>query len=118
MHPNPGLVLIVSSVLGIAVAFALMMVGALWARVRSIPVEETTRMVDDLARVLADEIRLDLLDGGGDGLGPPLDDGFTQADDAVIRMDLQKQPARLDQKRLQLRDLERIFACDRRVFLV
>jgi len=50
MHPNPSLALIVSSVLGILVAFALMMVGALWARVRSLPVEETTRMVDDLAR--------------------------------------------------------------------
>jgi hypothetical protein len=50
MAHNPSLVLIVSSILGIAVAFALMMVGALWARVRSIPLEETTRIVDDLAR--------------------------------------------------------------------
>ena len=50
MYSNPSLVLIVSSVLGIAVAFTLMLVGASRARVRSIPVEETTRMVDDLAR--------------------------------------------------------------------
>jgi len=50
MYPNPSLVLIVTSVLGIAVAFTLMLVGALWAWVRSIPLEETTRMVGDLAR--------------------------------------------------------------------
>jgi hypothetical protein len=50
MYPNPSLVLIVSSILGIAVAFTLMLVGALWARVRSIRAEETTRIVDDLAR--------------------------------------------------------------------
>jgi hypothetical protein len=44
------LVLIVSSSLGIAVSIALMMMGALWARSRSLPLEETSRLVDDLAR--------------------------------------------------------------------
>jgi hypothetical protein len=47
---TPSQVLIVSSVLGIAVSIALMMVGALWARVRALPLEETSRLVDDLAR--------------------------------------------------------------------
>jgi hypothetical protein len=50
MYSNPSLVLIVSAVLGIAIAFTLMLVGVLWAQVRSLPVEETTRLVDDLAR--------------------------------------------------------------------
>jgi hypothetical protein len=47
---SPSLVLIVSSVLGIAASIALMVVGALWARLRSLPLEETSRLVDDLAR--------------------------------------------------------------------
>jgi hypothetical protein len=47
---NPSLVLIVASVLGLAVAVALMMVGALWARFRSLHLERTTQIVGDLAR--------------------------------------------------------------------
>jgi hypothetical protein len=47
---SPSLVLIICSVLGIAVSIALMMVGALWARTRTLPLEETSRLVDDLAR--------------------------------------------------------------------
>jgi hypothetical protein len=50
MPLSPSLVLIVSSMLAIAVAFTLMLVGALWARVRAMPLEETTRTVTDLAR--------------------------------------------------------------------
>jgi hypothetical protein len=50
MHSNPSLALILSSVLAIAVAFICMMVGALWARIRSLRVEETTRIMDSLAR--------------------------------------------------------------------
>jgi hypothetical protein len=47
---TPSLVLVVSAVLGLAVSLALMMVGVLWARLRSLPLEETSRLVDDLAR--------------------------------------------------------------------
>src|SRR5262245_27133432 len=47
---TPGLVFIVTSVLGIGVALVLMTVGAIWARLRSLPLEETSRLVDDLAR--------------------------------------------------------------------
>jgi hypothetical protein len=47
---SPSLVLIISSIMGIAVSFALMMVGALWARMRSLPLDKTSRLVDDLAR--------------------------------------------------------------------
>jgi hypothetical protein len=46
---HPGLGLVVSAVLGIALAFTLMLVSLLWARVRSFPAEETTRRVNDLA---------------------------------------------------------------------
>jgi hypothetical protein len=47
---TPSLVLVVSALLGIATSIALMMVGVLWARLRALPLEETSRLVDDLAR--------------------------------------------------------------------
>jgi hypothetical protein len=50
MQLHPSLVLVFASVLGLAVAFSLMMVGAVWARVQSFPPEEATRRVDDLSR--------------------------------------------------------------------
>jgi hypothetical protein len=50
MKADPSIVLILSAVLGIAVALTLMLVGVLWAWVRSFHVEETTRRVDDLTR--------------------------------------------------------------------
>jgi hypothetical protein len=50
MHVDPSLALVVSSVIGIVAALSLMLIGLLWARVRAMPVEQTTRRVDDLAR--------------------------------------------------------------------
>ena len=50
MPIHPSLVLVVFAAIGIAMACLVMSVGVLWARVRSLPVEETTRLVDDLAR--------------------------------------------------------------------
>jgi hypothetical protein len=53
--------------------------------------------MDDLARILAHEVRLDFLDRRGNGERAPLDYRFTQPDDPGIGVDLQKQPPRLDQ---------------------
>src|SRR5207245_10301834 len=70
------------------------------------------------SRISADQVRLDLLDCAGDRLRPPLYDRFAQADDAGVRMHLQEQPAWLDEKRLQLGYLERVFPSDGRVFFL
>src|SRR4051794_3874377 len=50
MPLHPSLVLVLTSVLGIVMACLLMAVGMLWGRVRSFPIEETTRLIDNLAR--------------------------------------------------------------------
>ena len=72
-------------------------------------------MVRHLARVLAGEVRLDLLDGGRDRLGPALDDGFAEPDEAGVGVDLEEQPPRLDEERFEPGDLESALGVDGRV---
>jgi hypothetical protein len=50
MRIDPSLALVFSAVIGIVAALSLMLIGMLWAHVRAMPVEQTTRRVDDLAR--------------------------------------------------------------------
>jgi hypothetical protein len=50
MHVHPSLSLMFLALLGIAMSCIVMAMGVLWARVRSLPVEETTRLVEDLVR--------------------------------------------------------------------
>ena len=69
--------------------------------------------MDDPARILADQVRLDLLDGGLDRLRPPLDDRLTQPDDAGVGMHLQEQPPRLDEEGFQPGDPQRVLGGDR-----
>jgi hypothetical protein len=51
-------------------------------------------VVLDQERVLADQVVLELVDSRLDGQGPALDDGLAPADDALVGLDLQEQPAR------------------------
>src|SRR5437773_2652261 len=62
-------------------------------------------MMDHLARVLANQVRLNLFDRGGTREGSTFRDWFAETDDASIGVDLEEQPARLDQERLQFGDL-------------
>src|SRR4051794_39130618 len=48
----------------------------------------------DVARVPADQVVGELVDGGGDGGGAALDHGFAPADGAVVGLDAQEQPPR------------------------
>ena len=64
------------------------------------------------ARIFADQVRLDLLDGFGAGERAAFGDGLAQADDAGVGVDLQKQPARLHQKGFEPGDLEIVFRRD------
>jgi hypothetical protein len=63
-------------------------------------------VMGDIARILADQIGLHLADRLGAGSGPSLGDRLTKTDHARIGMDLQKEPARLDQKCLELGDFD------------
>jgi hypothetical protein len=63
-------------------------------------------VVDDAARVLPDQRRRDLLDRGPDGQRAAFDDGLAEADDPRVGVHLEEEPARLDEERLELRDLE------------
>jgi hypothetical protein len=50
MPLHPSLFLVFFALMGIATACIAMLLGLLWARVRSLPVEETTFLVEHLAR--------------------------------------------------------------------
>ena len=84
---------------------------------RPAPVEGVTvdrlPVVDDLARVLADQVGLDLLDGRRDRERAPLDDRLAQADDPGIGVHLEEEPARLDQQGLEPGDPQRVAGSDR-----
>ena len=53
-------------------------------------------MVHDAAGVFANQIRLNLLDRFGARERPAFEDWFTEANQAGVGVDLQKEPARLD----------------------
>ena len=59
---------------------------------------------DDRARVLANEILGQLLDGCRAGFGATFDNRFSESDDALVRMDFEEQPAGLDHDRFEARD--------------
>ncbi len=65
-------------------------------------------VVYDSPRVFADEIRLDLTDGGHAGCGTPLDNRLPETDDAGVGVHLEEEPARFNQKRFKPGDPERI----------
>ena len=70
-------------------------------------------VMDDLARIFADEVRLNLLDRRRDGERSTLDDRLAQADDPAVCVDLEKQPAGLDEESLQPGDPDRVASSDR-----
>jgi hypothetical protein len=61
-------------------------------------------MMDDRARVFADEIVLKLFDGGGAGFGAAFDDRLAEADDAGVGVDFEEQPAGFDEDGFELGD--------------
>ena len=61
------------------------------------------------AWVLADEIGFNFFHGLGAGLCPAFGDGFSQADNARVGVNLQEQPTGLDEEGLQLCDLDVVF---------
>jgi hypothetical protein len=81
MPLHPSLALVLAAVLGIAMACVVMALGVLWARVRALPVDETTRLVDDLARRQQSiEVLLSRLDvGRGPAMESPREAGSSAA---------------------------------------
>src|SRR5262249_48112888 len=69
-------------------------------------------VVYHLPRVLADQVGLALRDGRRPRVGTALDDGFAQADDVGVGVDLQEQPARLHQERFQAGDPQWVSRAD------
>ena len=70
-----------------------------------------------LARVFANQVGRDLLDGRGAGDGPAFENGLAQADDAGVGMHLEEQPTGFDQKGFELGDLESAPGSDGRIGL-
>src|SRR5438445_675052 len=63
-------------------------------------------MMRDRARVFADQVRNEFLDGSRNGFGATFDNRLTQPSNACIRIDLQEEPARLHHESLDFGDLE------------
>ena len=61
-------------------------------------------VVDYVARVLADQVRSHFGNGGGTGFGTAFSDGLSQADDAVIGVNLEEQPPGLNEQGLEFGD--------------
>ena len=72
-------------------------------------------MMRDRARIFADEIGRQFLDGGRDRLRAAFDDRFAQPGDAGVGVNLQEQPARLDEKGFDFGDLEFVADADHRL---
>ena len=77
------------------------------AAVEGVPVHGLP-VVHDARGVLADQVGLQLRDGRGDGQRAPFEDRLAQADEAFVGVDLEEQPARLDQEGLQLGDFHAV----------
>ena len=58
------------------------------------------------ARVFADQVRRDFLDGRRNRTGAAFQERLAQPHDAGVCMDLEKDPSRLDEESLQPGDLE------------
>ena len=74
------------------------------AAVEGVPVHGLPVMHDP-GRVLADQVGFELGDGLGAGQGAALGDGLAQPDQAFIGVDLEEQPARLDEEGFHPGDL-------------
>jgi hypothetical protein len=77
--------------------------------VERVPIDRLP-VVHDPASVLADEIRLDLLHRRRDGERPALGHRLAEADDALVGVHLQEQPARFDEQRLEAGDADAALA--------
>ena len=85
------------------------------AAVERVPVNRLP-VVHHGARILAHQVWLNFLDRRGASQGAAFGDRLAQPDDLFhIRVDLQKQPARLDQEGLQLGDSDGVPWPDRRI---
>ena len=84
------------------------------AAIERVPIHRLPVM-RDRARVFADQIRREFLDGRGDGLRAAFDDRFAQSDDAGVGVDLQEEPARFDEEGFDLGDLELVADADHRL---
>jgi hypothetical protein len=74
------------------------------APVKGVPVHRLP-VVHDPARILADQVWRQLVDRLGTGQGPPFEDRLSQTNQAIVGVDLEKEPPRFDQECLQLDDL-------------
>jgi hypothetical protein len=70
-------------------------------------------VMNNFSRVFTNKVRLNLPDGCSDGSGPTFQERFSQSDDSGVSVNLQKDPARFDQKRFQLRDPDLLLLPDR-----
>ena len=61
-------------------------------------------VVDNTRGILPDQVLLQLLHGHRAGFRTAFENGFPEAHNALVGVDLQKEPAWLDEKRLQLGD--------------
>ena len=91
---------------------ALVRIGS--AAIERVPIHRLPMMRDG-ARVFADEVGREFLDGRGDGLRAAFDDRFAQPGDAGVGVDFQEQPARLDENGFDLGDLEFVAEADHRL---
>ncbi len=63
-------------------------------------------VVDHVARVLADQVRSHFGNGGGTGFGTAFGDGLSQADDALIGVNLEEQPPGLNEQGFEFGDAD------------
>ena len=61
-------------------------------------------MVHHVTRVLADQVRSHFGNGGGTGFGAAFGDGLSQADDALIGVNLEEQPPGLNEQGFEFGD--------------
>ena len=73
-------------------------------------------MVDNVARIFADQVGFDFGHGGGARFGAAFGDGFAQADDAFVGVNLEKEPARFHQERFEFGDAQFGFEIGRLAF--
>jgi hypothetical protein len=71
-------------------------------------------MMRDRTRVFAHEVGREFFNGRGDGLRAAFNDRFAQPGDAGVGVNLQEQPARLDENGFDFGDLEFVAEADRR----
>jgi hypothetical protein len=82
---------------------------------RAAPVErmaiDRLPVMDHAAGILTDQVGRDLLHRLGTGQGSPLGDRLTKSNDALVGVDLEKQPTRLDEDGLEPGDTDAALTC-------